>query len=93
MRKMRTLAQLHTWGCSRLQLQRESGGDKDDRVTRGADFSVHPTLPVAKLAPKSVLRHNPHADFVGYEDRRTSKRPDRVGQGRDVRVQGLGPLA
>ena len=57
-------AQLHAWGCSRLQLEREFGGDEDHGFTGGADFAVHAALPVPKLAAEFVIRHNAHAHFV-----------------------------
>src|ERR1700722_7431038 len=57
-------AQLHARGCSRLQLEREPGGDEDHDVASGPNFPVGLSLPVAKLAAKFVIRHNAHAHFV-----------------------------
>src|ERR1700722_5790121 len=76
-------AQLQGWRCSRLQLERESGGDEDHRVAGGADFAVRPALPVAEFAPNSVVRHDAHANFVGYEDRRAGELNNGVGESRD----------
>ena len=80
-------AQMHARGCSRLQLERESGGDKDHDVASGADFPVRPSLPVAKLAAEFVIRHNAHAHFVGYEDRRTGEPTHGVGESRERRAR------
>src|SRR5580693_359950 len=85
MRKMRASTQLHAWGCSRLQLERESGSDEDNRIADPCNLRVRPALPVTKLTPEFVLRRQPHANLVGNEDRRAGERADRVGQARDSR--------
>src|SRR3984957_222399 len=72
--------QLHVLGCSRLQLQREPGGDEDHGLGGGADFPVRPSLPVAKLAAELVIWHNAHTHFVGYEDDRAGKAANGVGE-------------
>src|ERR1700722_9695303 len=80
-------AQLHARGCSRLQLEREPGGDEDHAVAGGPDFPVRPSLPVAKLAAEFAIRHNAHAHLVGYQDRGTREPTNNVGESRDGRAR------